>query len=327
MAENSIITPKKETILIIGINSFVGSNLAEFFKSEYRVVGTYHKKYIPIKGVLALPCNVLSKDELQLVMYAFKPDLVIYAAGLTGLANCQAAPNACDALNSSGLFNITELAPRYGARVIYFSSQYVFSGDNKKYNEMDNPDVLTHYGKSIASCEFYLQKSSLNYLIIRCCPLYGRGINPLRSNFFEIMQKKLLLGESMVFDDFVSQGFIDIYYLAFVLKMCIQKNISNRLLHFSTQDKMTNYQFFEEYCQVFGASEGLGRKGKWPFPALKGASVPEKQNYHLDILNIEGLLKIKMPTIRESLELTYSRYHGRALQKTKATSSDEIKFI
>jgi len=327
MNDSKEIIKKKETILIIGINSFVGSNLAEFFKSEFRVVGTYHHKYIPIKGVLSLPCNVLSKEELQLVMYAFKPDIVIYAVGLTGLAQCQASPNTCDALNSSGLFNITELAPRYGARVIYLSSQYVFSGENRKYNEMDNPDVLTHYGKAIASSEFYLQKSSLNYLVIRCCPLYGRGINPLRSNFFEVMQKKLLLGESMLFDDFLSQGFIDIYYLAFVLKMCIQKNVSNRLLHFSTQDIVTTYRFFEEYCQVFGASEGLGRKGKWPFPALKGVSVPERQNYHLDILNIEGLLKIKMPTVRESLELTYARMHGKENLKLKSSSSDEIKFI
>jgi len=319
---------KRKTVLILGINSFVGSNLAEFLKADFRVVGTYFKKYLPIPGVLCLPCNVLSKDELQLVMYTFRPDFVIYAVGLTSLRACYDTPNLCDALNSAGLYNVAELAPRYSARVIYLSSHFVFSGEVKNYNEMDNPDVTTHYGKALASSEFYLQKSSLNYLILRCCKLYGRGLNPLRPTHFELMQRNLKENISSQFDDFVNMGFLDIYYLGMVLKMCIDKNITNRLVHFSSQDTMTQYEFAKKYAEIFNDSDSLISKGKWILPAMKGHSHGEKPNYKLDVLNVEGLLKIKMPTIEESIQFTFNRLNGHQRNdRNREGKTEGISFI
>jgi dTDP-4-dehydrorhamnose reductase len=325
--ENESIQSRK-TILILGINSFVGSNLAEFLKKDYRVVGTYYRKSIPQQGILTLPCNVLSKEEVQLVMYAFKPDFVIYCVGLTSLRTCAESPNTCDALNSAGLYNVAEIAPRYGARVVYISSQFVFSGENKNYSEMDNPDVVTQYGKALASSEFYLQKSSLNYLIFRCCKLYGRGISSIKYPFFENLQHNLKSSVATVYDDSLKQGFMDVYYLAMVLKMCIDKNVSNRLLHFSSQDLLTHYEFAKLYCEIFNESDGLVNKGKWQIPSLKGASNFENPVYKLDTLNIEGVLKIKMPTIRESLEFTFDRLNGeKKIIKKVSTKGEGISFI
>lgn len=322
---------RRKTILIIGINSFLGSNLAEFFRKDYRVVGTYHKRTQQMPGILSLPCDVLVKDEVQLVLYAFKPDIVLYCVGLTSLNDCAEMPNASDALNSAGLFNVAELAPRYGARVIYFSSQFLFSGANKNYNEMDNADVITHYGKSQASSEFYLQKSSLNYLIFRCGKLYGRGLSPLRDSWFELLQKNIKNNQAIVYDDFVHQGFIDVYYLGLVLKMCIDKNVANRLIHFSSQDICTHYEFAKTYAEIFRESDGLINKGKWNIPILKSSSierVAEHLHYKLDVLNIEGLLKIKMPTVRESLEFTFRRFQGsKAAVKGVTNKGEGVSFI
>ena len=322
---------KRKTILIVGINSFVGSNLAEFLKKDFRIVGTYYRKYIRIPGVLCLPCNVLSKEEVQLVMYAFKPDFVLYCVGLTTIQACNEMPNLSDALNSSGLFNISEMAPRYGARVVYFSNQFVFSGENKKHNEMDNPDAITFYGKSQASTEFYLQKSSLNYLIIRCCRLYGHGLSALKENWFDIFQRNLVKNINTTFDSFSMMGFIDIDYLGLVVKMCIDKNIVNRLIHFATQDTVSHYEFANMYCEIFHQSEELITKGRWFMPMMKGTGNKNKDDgfyYKLDILNLEGLLKIKMPTVRQSLEFTYDRFHGsKSIVKSTANTGEGISFI
>jgi dTDP-4-dehydrorhamnose reductase len=322
---------KRKTILIVGINSFLGSNLAEFFRKDYRVVGTYHKKHQPLPGILSLPCDVLNKEEVQLVLYAFKPDIVLYCVGLTSVKDCSETPNASDALNSNGLFNLAEMAPRYGARIVYFSSQYIFSGMNKSYNEMDNADFITHYGKAQAASEFYLQKSSLNYLIFRCSKLYGRGVSPLRNTWFEILQKNLKYNETAVYDNFVQQGFVDVFYLGMILKMCIDKNISNRLIHFSSQDIMTHYDFARLYAETFGESDGLLNKGKWHLPILKSATidrVDEHLYFKLDVLNIEGLLKIKMPTVRESLEFTFKRFNGvKKSTKSSAAKTEGLSYI
>lgn len=330
-SEYNTTSDRRKTILIIGINSFVGSNLADFFRKDYRVVGTYHRINQPLPGILALPCDVLSKDEVQLVLYAFKPDFVLYCVGLSSLKDCADLPNASDALNSAGLFNVAEIAPRYGARVVYFSSHFIFSGANKSYTEMDNADVITQYGKSLASSEFYLQKSSLNYLIIRCCGLYGRGVSSLRESWFESLQANLKNNKPSIYDDFIHQGFIDIYYLGMVLKMCIDKNVTNRLIQFSSQDTLTYYEFAKLYAEVFRESDGLINKGKWHLPILKSNSierVDEHLHYKMEILNVEGLLKIKMPTVKESLEFSFKRFNGIRQQPKGVTNKGEgISYI
>ncbi len=322
---------KRKTVLIMGINSFIGSNLAEFFRKDYRVVGTYHRKSQAPPGILTLPCDVLEKEQVQLVLYALKPDIVLYCAGLTALRDCHDMPNLCDALNSAGLQIVAEIAPRYGARVIYFSSHFIFSGMNKAYTEMDNPDVITNYGKAQNSAEFYLQKSSLNYLIFRCGKFYGRGISPLRNTFFEIMQKSMRNNQSANFDNYLHQGFLDVYYLGLILKMCIDKNISNRILHFTSQDQMTYYEFAKAYCEVFNQSDGLITPGKWFFPIAKGSNIEkleEHMYFKLDLLNMESLLKIKMPTIRESLEFTYKRFQGVAnASKAVSNKGEGVSFV
>ena len=210
---------KIKTVVIFGVSSFLGSNLAEFFKKDYKVIGTYYKNSVRINGVLTLPCDVLAKEEVQLILFAFKPDFVIYCAGVSSVLDCHKNEDLADALNTNGLFNVSEYCQRYKAQICYISSGFIFAGEKKNYYEMDIPDSLTTYGKTQAAAEFYIQKTSLNYLVYRCCRLYGRGINPTRQTWFENLQREILLNKSLGMDSFVHTGYLDVYYLGMILKM------------------------------------------------------------------------------------------------------------
>lgn len=322
--------PKKKTVLIFGVSSFVGSNLAEFLKKDFRVVGTYNKNSIQIPGVLTLPCDVLNKDEVQLILFASKPDITIYAVGLSSIFECSKQEQLADALNTSGLFNVAEYSQRYKSQICYISSGFVFSGESKKYIEMDIPDPSTVYGKSQAAAEFYVQKTSLNYLIFRCSRLYGRSINPLRPGFFENMQKKLKLGQNVMMDSSIKMGFIDIYFLAMIIKMCIDKGVVNRLFQISSQDVMSYYDFAKMYCRIFHEPEDLIVKGKWPYPILLNQAAVTRSddlNFKLDLSNIESFLNISLPTIEESLTMTLKRFGGSLELKKQNKKGDGINFI
>ena len=69
---------KNKTILIFGVSSFVGSNIAEFIKDDFKVVGTYHQNKVEIDGVLSIPCDILKKEQVRLTMMAFKPKIIIH---------------------------------------------------------------------------------------------------------------------------------------------------------------------------------------------------------------------------------------------------------
>jgi dTDP-4-dehydrorhamnose reductase len=321
----------KKTILIFGISSFVGSNLAEFLKRDYKVVGTYHKNPVSIPGVLTLPCDVLSKDKAQLILFAFKPDITIYAVGLSSLSDCAKRKDLADALNTSGLFNVTEFCQRYKSQICYLSSNFVFGGEDKNYIEMDIPDANTTYGKTQASAEFFLQKSSLNYVIFRCCRLYGRSLNPNQQTWFEQVERKVKSREQLTCDGNVKTGFIDVTYLGLILKLAFEKEVRNRLFQISTPNLMSYYEFALEYCKVFGGAPSTVIKGKWPFPILVSqtmSGMSEDMQFKMDIANIEGFLNVKMPTVQESLEYTRSRLNGKGkASEGGINQGDEISFI
>lgn len=324
---------EEKTVLIIGISSFLGSNLAEYLKKYYKVIGTYYKNSVKIAGVLTLPVDVLNKEEVQRVIFTFRPDFTLYCAGMNSVVECSLNPEISDALNTTGLITVAEYCQRYKSQICYLSSGHVFSGEEKKYIEMDIPDANTVYGKSQAAAEFYIQKTSLNYVIFRTCRLYGRSLKSSNPNLFEVLQRELKKGSQIACDHNVSTGFLDIYYIAAMIRICFQKEVKNRLFQVSSRDIMTSYEFAQNYTEVFQQNKSLVTKGKWVYPLLKGvggAMELDKFYLQMDISNLEGFLSIKLPEIKESLAFTFKRFNGNLEKEKKSEMSgktDSIKFI
>ncbi|MBT7608564.1 MAG: sugar nucleotide-binding protein [Bacteriovoracaceae bacterium] len=321
--------PQKKTILIFGVDTFAGSSIAQFFKKHFRVIGTYHDEKTSISGILTIPCDVLVKEEVQLLIYAFKVDICIYAVGMESIYECDQNPQRAEAINTSGLFNVAEFCQRYKAQVCYLSSQYVFSGNQVNYIEMDIPDPNTVYGRTKSSSEFYLQKTSLNYIIFRCCHLYGRGQSVLKQTWFEKIQKNFLKSENVTADAALKMGFLDVDYLSMLMKVCFEKNVMNRLFQICSKDIDSHYDFAKKYSQIFKENTKLIKAGLWPFKLEKGNKNSQLQSYQLDPVNIEGFLNITMPTVEESIQYTYEKFNGSVDQKSSWSKSKSagISFI
>lgn len=320
---------KKKTILIFGISSFLGSNLAELLRDEFRVVGTYFENPVDLPGIMTIKCDVHNKDRCQKVVFLFKPDITIYAVGLTDLEGCQEFPKVADALNTAGVFNVSMASERYHSKFIYFSSSYIFSGEDMVFRETDTPMPTSVYGNTLASAEFYIQKSCLNYIIFRCCPFFGRSYNPMDLKFLEAIERSEVLGERIICDNKVKTGFLDLVTLAEIIKQAFDKNITNRLFQIDTKDHMTRYEFAKLYFEVFGGNASLLGKGDWRFPQtenqLATQNLGEELSFRMYTGNIEGELNITLPTIKESMQRFRDSLAGQV--KFKKKDNTGISFI
>jgi len=320
----------KKTILIFGISSMLGSSLAEILKKDFRIVGTYYETPVHIKGVLSIKCDVHSRDMVRRVAFLFKPDITIYAIGLTDLRVCQEFPKVAEALNTNGVFNVSMASERYNSKFVYFSSGYIFSGENIYFRENDTPMPSSIYGNTIASAEFYIQKSCLNYLIFRSCPIFGRSYNPQDIKWIEAIERNEFLGERIVCDDSVYTGFIDIYTISEYLKMAIERNITNRLFQVSSRDTMTRYQFAKKYMEVIGGNETLLSRGDWKFPQTENnvgrqeITDPEL-HFNMDVYNLEKEFEIYVPTVEETIKSYLKHLEGSI--KAKRGVGAGISFI
>lgn len=321
---------KRKTILIYGISSFLGSSLAEILKEDYKVVGTYYNTPVNIPGVLSIKCDVHNKDLVQKVCYLFQPDITIYTVGLTSIDDCQEHPKVADALNTAGVFNVSQASERYNSKFIYFSSCYIFSGEDTLFKESDTPTPLSVYGNTVASSEFYIQKSCLNYIIFRCAPIFGRSYNPRALTFVEALERYEFQTGKISCDNKIFTGFLDVFTVAKVLKMAIEKNTTNRLLQLTSRDVMTRYDFAKLYLEKFGGNSGLVTKGDWSFPRTENLlavqQLGEELKFQMDTMNVEDEYGVKILTVEESIENYKNKIEGAVRSRGKAQPTG-VSFI
>ncbi|HXH31633.1 MAG TPA: sugar nucleotide-binding protein [Bacteriovoracaceae bacterium] len=312
----------KKTILIFGVSSFVGANLAEALRNEYRIIGTYHTTPVEIPGVSCVPCDVLKRDVVTYLLTLFRPDFTIYSVGLSSLKECQLYPRLAESLNTLGAINCSTASERVGCRFIQLSSAFVLGGEKTMYKEGDSPFPLTNLGHTLTSTEFQIQRSNFNYLILRCSSLYGRSFNHTHLNWFEVLQAALARKEPVFADDTVSYGFLDVQLLAGILKSALESGVVNRLFHVSTKNVMTRFEFARAYARVFKKDAGLVQKITGAFPIDHSRNLKESDStnlsYHLDTSNLESFLNIELPSIEESLGYTLKRFQNLSSGKSSS---------
>jgi dTDP-4-dehydrorhamnose reductase len=301
---------KNKSILILGVSSFVGSNLAEFLKKDYKVFGTYFRNRIEIPGVLTFPCDVLKNEQVQKCLQVVKPDFTIYCVGLSNVFECQNDPNRAQQLNANGLYFITENCHKYNSTLIYISSAMVFSGTKESYGEIDIPDFTTILGRTKSAGEYFLETSYPDYLIFRCCQLYGRGIVFERKNFFQQLETK----EEQYCDNTLRFGFLDVNYLGMVISLAIENNLRNLLLQLSSLDLLNRFQFANRFAKIFDFDPAVFKKNRMALPHMfeETQEMNQPLAFNLKTQNIQNYLNITLPTIEESLDFTYRRFNGRS---------------
>ena len=93
-------------------------------------------------------------------------DLVLHAAAWTDVDGAEDSPEGALAVNAAGTRNAVEL----GAPVVYYSSDYVFTGSKREpYVESDEPAPLSAYGESKLAGEQEVRRG----WIVRSSWLFG----------------------------------------------------------------------------------------------------------------------------------------------------------
>jgi dTDP-4-dehydrorhamnose reductase len=311
----------KKTILVIGASSFVGSNIVENLKNDFHVIGTYCNNPVQFKNVTTLKCDVMDKNQIQTVMYAFQPQITIYCAGLNTLENCKSYPKLADALNTAGVFNVSIFTERLASKLIYISSHHVFPGDDITYTESDSPLPISIYGNTVAASEFFVQKSCLNYLILRTCFLYGKNYLPNQKNWFEYVEERILSKKKIIADNSIFQGFLDVNLFCQVLKILIEKEVTNRLMQISSSNVVTYYDFAKTYAKIFEVDDSPISKGVWTFPMEKNFftinNSMDARTFRMEVLNIERSIGMLMPTVEQSLMATKKSLTNSDLRKRR----------
>ena len=145
--------------------------------------------------------RALDRAELDLTrlndvarwMRELRPDLVLNAAGYTAVDRAEAEPEAARAVNEDGAHYLAEAAAEVGARMLHFSTDYVFDGtQSHPYAPGDPPNPLNAYGVSkLAGERAVLAALGNRAVVLRTAWVYAAtGHNFLRTMLRLLSQRE-----------------------------------------------------------------------------------------------------------------------------------------
>jgi dTDP-4-dehydrorhamnose reductase len=175
-------------ILVLGANGNLGTSLIPKLKKNaaYEVISFTRNE-----------CNVLDKKDLTEKITELKPDVIINTVAYNKVDACELdlkEQHLAIDLNLNLPKNLAEIARNINAKLIHFSTNYVFSGEEASYDEESKPDPVNFYGLSkLLGEEAVLAEMSLGLkaAVVRVSNIYGvkgTGISS-KPNFFETMLK------------------------------------------------------------------------------------------------------------------------------------------
>lgn len=119
-------------------------------------------------------CDLASPHAIRRAIATSEPDVIVNAAAYTAVDKAESEPDVARAINAVAPGIIGEEARRIGARVIHYSTDYVFDGAKPSpYREDDATHPLGVYGETKRDGELALAASGAEHFIFRTSWVFG----------------------------------------------------------------------------------------------------------------------------------------------------------
>jgi dTDP-4-dehydrorhamnose reductase len=222
-----------------------------------------------------VPADLLSPD-IEEVVEALRPDLVVHSAALTDADRCQMEPDAAFRLNAEATTRLARAASHSCRRFLYCSTDLVFDGGRSFYREGDPVEPILAYGRTKREGE-QRAEALLGHraVILRLALLFGLSGGGRRS-FAERMVRDGQNGQPVkVFSDqFRSPLYVE--DAATGIEHLLGLGETPRAVHLGGPERVSRYDMGRTAAQVFGFSPALAvptRMAEVPSAAPRPADV------------------------------------------------------
>ncbi len=293
-------------LLIIGASGLTGYKLANLSAQKFEVYGSYNNRAVTIENCEIFQLDKTDKEKIDSVIKELKPNIIVDCSALHNVDYCETHHEETWNVNVNSPSYITDLCKEINARFIYISTDYVFDGTAKKYNEKSKTNPLNYYGISKLRAEEKIATSGISYAIARTSLVFGWNPGELKGqksssgktmNFVIWALNKLRDGESLkiVNDQFSTPTLAD--NLAEFLLSLANSTVSG-IFHTVGAECINRYEFTLKIAKIFN----INRKLITPVSSDMFKQVAKRpMRCCLDVNKAQLLLKVKPLSIEESL--------------------------
>ncbi len=183
----------KPKVLLLGSDGQVGWELQRTLGLISEVVNT------TLSGQGGLPLDLLDAKAVRETVRQIAPDYIINAAAHTAVDKAETEVDLSRRLNADAPELLGQLAAEMGAKVIHYSTDFVFSGtSDRPYREEDAASPLSVYGQTKLEGEQRLLATDADALVLRTSWVYGNYGHNFMLTMMRLFREK---GQLSVVDD------------------------------------------------------------------------------------------------------------------------------
>jgi dTDP-4-dehydrorhamnose reductase len=249
----------KSKIVIIGCGGRLGAALMREYHDKFDVTGFNH-----------LQLDLESLDEIRKKLCVIDFDVLINAAAFTNVDLCETERDQALRINAEAPCVVAEICQDKNARLVHFSTDYVFDGEKREpYTESDPANPISVYGESKRAGEKFVLQTGDRHLVVRVSWVFG----PDRPSFIDGIIKR---ARESNYVDAIADKFSTPTYtrdIAQMLPQFFELNVEGGILHFANSGECS-WQEYAQWALDCCASEGIALKAK-TVGALKVADMKD----------------------------------------------------
>jgi dTDP-4-dehydrorhamnose reductase len=218
-------------IVIIGAEGRLGAALVREYRDRFEVAGFNRAQF-----------DLSNLDHIRKKARGTNLDVLINAAAFTNVDLCETERDRAFIINGEAPGVLAEICRERGAKLIHFSTDYVFDGEKRApYTEEDEAKPISVYGESKLAGEKNVLATDGGHLVARVSWVFG----PDRPSFVDSMIKRAQEHEKV---DAIADKFSAPTYtldIAEMLPRFFNRESAGGVLHFANAGECS----WQEYAQ------------------------------------------------------------------------------
>jgi dTDP-4-dehydrorhamnose reductase len=230
-----------KTVLLTGASGLVGSRVTELLKNDFHWL-------TPSSSELDITNSQKCKNYLQTNSF----DICLHLAAYTNVDQAETEKTLCRKINVQGTKNIFQAVRTQNKPLILVSTDFVFDGTKKEYNEKSVPNPQSFYGQTKFESENIVKNQGM---IVRLSYPYGLSPAP-KPGFARVIVKLLQQGQIIraVKDLTFTPTYLD--DVAYGLKYLLN-HFQPKTFHLVGPETFSPFQAFRKIAQIFSLNQGL----------------------------------------------------------------------
>lgn len=219
---------------------------------------------IDCKGVSLRDFDLTNMEYSSQFIMDWAPDVVVHCAAYTDVEKAETEPEKCRIVNVGATTNIANICREIDAKLVYISTDYVFSGKRIAPYETDSETgPLSVYGLTKREGETEVQQRTKKHFVVRTSWMFGAAGN----NFVETM---LRIGERNGQVNVVCDQYGSPTYSADLAKLILEMIQTDKygIYHATNEGYCSWAEFAEEIFSIRGSWTKVNPVSSQEYPTV-----------------------------------------------------------